>query len=99
MGMANHGFNRGNLDLDAAVEAYSKGIPVVVRSPDGGLLHGQETLEVIVSVGVPLECCVIRNISVDDFNNSDWPEVLEAARTVFMERGGFTIREGPKQQP
>jgi hypothetical protein len=29
---------------------------------------------------------------VDDWKNSDWPEVLEAARQIFVEEGGFELQ-------
>ena len=85
-------YNRGTLDLDAALEAYSRGIPVVVISSDKDLLHGRETLEVITSLGAQLECLTIRGISADDWKNSDWPEVLEAARKLLFEQGGFQLQ-------
>ena len=85
-------FNRGNLNLDVAVEAYSKGMPVVVCSAEGSVIHGQETLQAMIELGTPLKCATIYEVSVDDWNNSDWPEVLEAARRVFMERGGFELK-------
>lgn len=84
--------NRGKLNLDCAVQAYSEGKPVVVRANDGSLLHGQQTLEAIRSLGTGLECLVVEDISAVDWNNSDWPELLEAAREVFMQRGGFELR-------
>lgn len=85
-------FNRGNLNLDAAIEAYSGGLPVVVLSTDGGPIHGTETLDVITQLGTPMKCLTIHGVPVDDWNNSDWPEVLEAARQVFMEQGRFKLR-------
>jgi hypothetical protein len=85
-------FNRGNLDLNAAVEAYSKGTPVIVYTPEGGVIHGRETMKVIIDTGAALECVAIHGVSVDDWNNSDWPEVLEAARQVFMQQGGFKLQ-------
>jgi len=84
-------YNRGNLNLDAAVEAYGRGVPVVVLSTDEDLLHGEETLQVIARLGTALRFLTIRDVSVDDWKNSDWPEVLESARQVFMEEGGFEL--------
>ena len=90
--MAEMDFNPGNLNLGVAVESYSRGIPVVVISGDGCLLHGRETVDVIAQLGTALKSFVIHGVSGDDWNNSDWPELLEAARQVFMEQGGFRIR-------
>lgn len=84
--------NRGNINLDAAVAAYSSGVPVIVYSTEKQVLHGRETLEAIVQLGTPLSCAIFEDISVDDWNNSDWPEVLEAARVVCMKQGGFDPR-------
>jgi hypothetical protein len=64
---------------------------VVIRSAKGSVLHGQETLEMIKSLGAALECVVIEKVPVADWNDSDWPEVLEAARRVFMEQGRFEV--------
>jgi hypothetical protein len=85
-------WNRGNLNLDAAVEAYSKGTPVIMYAEGGGVIHGRETLEVITRLGTPLDYVEIHDVSVEDWNNSHWPEVLEAARQVFMKQGGFKLR-------
>jgi len=86
-------FNRGNLNLDAAVEAYSRGVPVIVLSTDDKyLLHGRETADMVAQLGTTMKCLMIHDVSGEDWNNSDWLEVLEAARRVFMEKGGFESR-------
>lgn len=54
-------------------------------------IHGRETLEVIIHLGTAIECLTIRGVPLDDWNDSDWPEVLEAARLVFMKQGGFSL--------
>lgn len=94
-------FNRGKLDLDQAVRAYSEGKPVVVFGVDARgesvLIHGSETLETIRALGTQLpdyamECLTIRGVPLDDWKDSEWPLALEAARLAFMERGGFSLK-------
>lgn len=58
---------------------------MVVLSDSEGLLHGHETLETVVSLNLPLEATVIVGIPAEEYYNSEWPEILEAARQVFME--------------
>ena len=86
-------FHRGAIDLDAAVEAYAKGYPVVVFAAGDALVHGKQTLEAIAQLGFGLNTIVIRQpFTVQEFEATDWPEVLEAARHTFMEQGGFEIK-------
>ena len=85
--------NSTNLSLDHAVRAYAEGHPVIIFENGGGLIHGQETLEVIRATGIQLACVTIRGVPLDDWNNSDWPEMLEAARRVFMQKGGFNLKK------
>jgi hypothetical protein len=67
---------------------------VIVYSTEGGVIHGRETMKAVIDTGIQLECLAIHDVAVDDWNNSDWPEVLEAARQVFMKRGGFKFASG-----
>jgi hypothetical protein len=68
-----------------AIEAYRKNMPVIVRSAAGDLLHGAEDLRNIVDTQAPLTCTIIRlDISVDDWNASEWPEIFEAARHLWL---------------
>ena len=83
--------NRGKLDLIGAVEAYAKGSSVVVFDDAGAVLHGRETLELIKSAGIGLDCLVIRDVNSKAFDDSHWPEILEAARRVFMKDGGYLL--------
>jgi hypothetical protein len=83
---------RGKLSLDGALEAYSRGVPVVLLSTRGDLLHGRETLEVIAKLGTELECLTVPDVSADVWEKSAWPEVLEAARQVFVKQRGFDLR-------
>ena len=39
-----------------------------------------------LSLGAALECVVIENVPVADWNDSDWPEVLEAAASLYGTR-------------
>jgi hypothetical protein len=70
--------------LSLAVEAYKNGHLVVVQDEQGRLLHGEETLESIVATGVHLKCLCIKGVNFADYQKSDWPEVLEAARSLLM---------------
>jgi hypothetical protein len=72
-------------ELNRAVEAYRNGTPVVVLSDDKGILHGTETLQAIKDTGVAMACLIIEGIPAAQFNETDWPEKLEAARRLFME--------------
>ena len=71
-------------DLNRAVKSYASGRPVVVLSTEGTLLHGSQTLEMIISLKLPLEVVVVRHVPQDLYEATDWPAILEAARQVFM---------------
>jgi hypothetical protein len=74
-----------------AVTSYSKGTPVVVLSPDESVLHGKDTLKAIVELGCDLQVNIVRDIDRGAFEATDYPEILEAARRVWLERGGFSV--------
>ena len=76
--------------LAPAVEAYRDGHLVVVQDEQGRLLHGEETLESIVAIGAPLLCLRISGVNFADYQESDWPEILEAARLLLM-RGTWPL--------
>jgi hypothetical protein len=79
--------NYGRLNLECALDSYQRGRPVIVKANDGGILHGQETLKAIIETGTPLECAVIDGVDRKEFESTDWPEVLESFRLVFMQDG------------
>jgi hypothetical protein len=56
----------------------------VVFSTEDKLLHGDDTLKAIVDTGAPIEVTAIRDIPQVEFEATDWPEILEAARQMFM---------------
>src|SRR2546430_2243272 len=80
--MANLRHERG---LMLALKAYAEGHPVVVFSTEGALLHGEETCRAIVDAGVTLDATAVEDIPKVEFEATDWPEMLEAARRMFME--------------
>jgi hypothetical protein len=70
----------------------------VTTEAEGHLLHGRQTMEMIqpartasaaaelkIRLNLPLEMVVVRNVPQDLYEATDWPEILEAARQVFME--------------
>ena len=74
-----------NVGMQIAHEAYSTGRPVIVFSTEGRVLHGVDELKAIVDTEVGMECEVIRpDISQSQWNESDWPEIFEAARRLWL---------------
>ena len=71
--------------LGEAVAAYKYGCPVVVLSEENDLLHGEETLKTIKDLGLSLKCRIFKGVPLKYWNDTDWPEILEAARLVFMQ--------------
>ena len=70
--------------IDALLQ-YADGYPVVIRDRDGGILHGRESLESLIALDMPLTAVVVSGIPVEEWNASEWPERLEAARQLFMQ--------------
>lgn len=68
-----------------AWESYRNGVPVVIFAPNKAVLHGVETLQMIVDAGVGMNCLSIFGMPVDLWTQSNAPEVLEAARLAFLE--------------
>lgn len=71
--------------LFGALLCYIEGHPVVIFAPNKAVLHGTETLEGIVGANVGLNCACIFGIDPHEFESSDWPELLEAARINWMQ--------------
>ena len=71
--------------LFGALLAYASGNPVVVLDEGEQALHGEDTLKAIIDTKAPLKAAVLHGIPRRDFEASDWPEVLEAARLNFMQ--------------
>ena len=76
---------RWQTPLIQAVEAYFRGQPVVVRSSENNLLHGEETLKTIAGLDLPLNCFLVENVPQDKYDASEWPEILERLRQTYME--------------
>jgi hypothetical protein len=68
-----------------AVNAYRNGQPVVVFSSADESLHGREFLETVRDLAMPLEAFFVKGVDVKLWNASEYPEVLGAARRLFME--------------
>jgi len=72
--------------LEGAVAAYATGTPVVVLAKDESvILHGEDTLQSIARLNLPLEAFVVTGVDVDEWNASDWPGILEAGRLLFVQ--------------
>jgi hypothetical protein len=69
-----------------ATELYGAGRPVVVFTQGQSvLLHGAETLQAIIGTECPRETSVVElPISLEDWERSDWPEIFEAARQLYL---------------
>ena len=70
--------------MQGALGAYKSGRPVVVLGKDETAIHGRDELQAIIDLKMPMECFTIHGIDVDAWNASDWPEILEAARQVYL---------------
>jgi len=72
--------------MQLATETYSRGLPVIVFSVNEELLHGVEDLKAILALNAPLEAHIIRlDNTVEDWNESQWPEIFEAARRLWLQ--------------
>jgi len=72
--------------MQLATETYSRGLPVIVFSVNEELLHGVEDLKGILALNAPLEAHIIRlDNTVEDWNESQWPEIFEAARRLWLQ--------------
>jgi hypothetical protein len=81
--------------MEKALEAYRTGNgPVVIVAPNGGVIHGKEALETVAMMGKSLKAFVFYGVDVHRWNTSNWPEVLEAARELFMHGVKWILVEG-----
>ena len=71
---------------ETVANSYRSGTPVVIFCDGGGILHGIETLELIITAQVAIECLTIRGVNRQAFESSDLPEFCEAARRTWLER-------------
>lgn len=75
------------LIAEKVLASYRAGTPVVIIAKDEGILHGAETLQMIIrsgSLSGGLQALVIRGIDREEFEVSDLPEICEAARDVWL---------------
>lgn len=63
-----------------AFQAYQSGVPVVILDKSGSPIHVREELQ---SIDRLTKCFVVRDVHVDQWNASEWPQNLEAARQVY----------------
>ncbi len=84
------------LALFQALLLYAEGVAVIILVNDDYLMHGRETCELIVGPpaieGIKARVMHLKGDTEaihDAFNaeDCDWPEMLGAARKIFMERG------------
>jgi len=75
---------------------YRNGMPVIVLSEDEDVLfHGADELQAIISLSMPVQCVVIHtSLSRQQWNDSDLPEICEAARRVFFLGEGDAMMRG-----
>ena len=64
--------------------SYRAGVPVVIYDEDGGLLHGQETLDFVGETDVPLTVRKLTNVDCQDFEGTDMAVFCEAARLAWL---------------
>jgi len=93
----------GNLKwvADAVEKSYRvDGKPVIIRSKEDEVLHGQQTIEMAAGIGVGLNAKAILNIDRSEFEASDLPEFCEAERQAWLTAkfpGGTTqVQPKPK---
>jgi len=72
--------------LFRALMSYIEDRPVMIFGSDGTLLHGDETAKAIagMSEDFRMNCCCVYGINPDEFDSSDWSELLEAACINWM---------------
>ena len=68
-----------------ALSAYKNGYPVVIFSSNREPLHGQEFLEAVVDLSLPLEAFFVDGVATELWDASKYAEALEAARHLFMQ--------------
>jgi hypothetical protein len=72
--------------LFGALMSYIEDCPVMIFGSDGTLLHGHETAKMIagMSKDFRMNCSCVYGINPDEFDSSDWSELLEAARINWV---------------
>ena len=77
---SNAEFTQSMLD---AFRAYQSGKPVIILDKSGSAIHGKAKLEAIDDSTLQ-ECFLVRDVDVDQWNASEWPDILEATRQVYL---------------
>jgi hypothetical protein len=72
--------------LFGALMSYIEDRPVMVFGSDGTLLHGHETAKMIagMSKDFRMNCFCVYGINPDEFDSTDWSELIEAARINWV---------------
>jgi hypothetical protein len=74
----------------AATKAYKQGFPVVIWAKEGFFVHGEEELKAIARGDCAVPVVNIYGVDASRWNESDCPEVVEAARRVYFLGGHST---------
>lgn len=67
------------------LDSYRNGVPVIVMCEGGGILHGIETLEDIITTQMSKGCLTIR-VNRQAFESTNLPELCETARQAWLAR-------------
>jgi hypothetical protein len=72
--------------LFRALMSYIEDRPVMVFGSNAKLLHGHETAKMIAGMSrdFSMNCCCFYGINPQEFDSSDWSELLEAARVNWI---------------
>src|ERR1700757_2775074 len=72
--------------LFGSLMSYIEDHPVMIFGSDGTLLHGHETAKMIAGMSgdFRMNCYCVYGINTHEFDSSDWPALLEAARINWV---------------
>lgn len=70
--------------VDTVIKAYRAGVPVIVLSKDGSILHGEQTLRWINETGVSIKAVRIQGIDRQAFEGCELRAICEAAREAWL---------------
>jgi len=66
--------------LELVLALYEANQPVVLKEKGGRIIHGEETLK---TVDIK-DCLIIDRIDIDEWERSQWPQILEGARQGWL---------------
>jgi hypothetical protein len=82
--------------IQLAVKAYSEANgPVVVVTSDDHYAYSREDLQSIVDLGLTVTGGIVKiDATLAEWNASDWPEIFEATRQLWLNgKGPFSGRQ------